>query len=125
VDIKLTDDGDLDIGSDFTMKLVSKKEDLVRQRVWIVLNVNRGEWEYDLTFGVPWIENKYNNLSILGKVPQAVLDAEIKRAITTREGVKSIAAYNNKVVNRKGFPEISITTDTGEILKIDQYIPNN
>jgi hypothetical protein len=120
MDIKLNADGDIDLGDNYTMKLCSLKQDLVRQRIQITFGVNRGSYDYDLGYGTPWLTNQYNNFSILGKIPKVVFDGELKQQILTREGVKSIVSFdttenpNTRIATTTAEVEI----DSGEIVTI-------
>lgn len=120
MDLKLNADGDLDLGDNYTLKLVDKEEDLVRQRVLITLNTNRGEWDFDLAFGVPYIKNEYNNISILGKVPQGIFDSAIQDAILTRQGIVELANYSSTLDQRtrKITVKAQAITEHGEIVDI-------
>lgn len=120
MDIKLTTSGDIDLGDNYTMTLCDTQEQLVRQRVMITFGVNRGEWDYDLDFGVPWLENAFNKISILGKVPKAVFDGYIKQAILTREGVESILEYNSTPdpKTRVITTTVKVLSTSGEIITI-------
>ena len=124
MDILLTKEGDIDLGGNFTMKLCSLEQDLVRQRIFITLKVNKGEWLYDLEYGTPWLENEYNNFSILGKVPLAVFNSEIRQQILSREGVAEILSYET-VFNREtreATTTASVKSDSGEIIRITEII---
>ena len=117
MDIKLTDSGDIDLGDNYTMKLCSLKQDLVKQRIIITLGVNKGSYDYDITYGTPWLVNDYNPFSLLSKVPVVVYDGEIKQQILSREGVKSIKSYTTTVDKntRKASTKITVETESGEI----------
>ena len=120
MDIKLNADGDIDLGDNYTMKLCSLKQDLVRQRIQITLGVNRGSYDYDLGYGTPWLTNQYNNFSILGKIPKVVFDGELKQQILTREGVKSIVSFDTTVNpnTRIATTTAEVEIDSGEIVTI-------
>jgi hypothetical protein len=120
MDIKLTTSGDIDLGDNYTMTLCDTEEQLVRQRIMIVFGVNRSEWDYDLDFGVPWLETELNKISILGKVPKAVFDGYIKQAILTREGVESILEYQSTPdpKTRVITTTVKVLSTSGEIITI-------
>ena len=120
MDILLNDQGDIDLGTNFTMSLVKTKEQLTKQKIKIALNTNRGEWAFNINFGVPWLRNEYNNISILTKVPKGIFDSAIKDAILTREGVVEILEYRSVVdkVTRKITVEAKVETEQGDIVSI-------
>lgn len=120
MDILLNDQGDIDLGTNFTMSLVKTKEQITKQKIKIALNTNRGEWAFNINFGVPWLRNEYNNISILTKVPKGIFDSAIKDAILTREGVVEILEYKSVVdkVTRKVAVEAKVKTEQGDIISI-------
>lgn len=120
MDILLNDQGDIDLGTNFTMSLVKTKEQLTKQKIKITLNTNRGEWAFNINFVVPWLRNEYNNISILTKVPKGIFDSAIKDAILTREGVVEILEYKTVVdkVTRKVAVEAKVKTEQGDIISI-------
>lgn len=124
MDILLTKEGDIDLGDNFTMKLCSLEQDLVRQRIFITLKVNKGEWLYDLEYGTPWLENEYNNFSILGKVPITVFNSEIRQQILSREGVAEILTFDTTFdrQTREAITTASVKSTTGEIIRITEII---
>ena len=120
MDILLNDQGDIDLGTNFTMSLVKTKEQLTKQKIKIALNTNRGEWAFNINFGVPWLRNEYNNISILTKVPKGIFDSAIKDAILTRDGVVEILEYTSVVdkATRKITVEAKVETEQGDIVSI-------
>ena len=124
MDVKLTQEGDIDLGDNYTMKLCTRKEELVRQRIYITLRVNRGEWQYDTNFGTPWLTNQYNNFSILGKVPVTVFDSEIRQQILSREGVVKLLEYEtiHDRQTRQAKTKAKVLSESGEIITISDII---
>lgn len=120
MDIKLTTSGDIDLGDNYTITLCDTEEQLVRQRIMITFGVNRSEWDYDLDYGVPWLETELNKISILGKVPKAVFDGYLKQAVLTREGVASISNYQSTPdpKTRVITTTIDVVSASGEIITI-------
>lgn len=120
MDIKLKDNGDIDLGDNYTIKLCDTEQQLTKQRIMITLGVNRGEWEYDLEYGTPWLENNYNKISILSKVPKTIFDSYIQQSILSREGVKSIVSYNSTVNSKTRLIEttVQVESTSGEIITI-------
>lgn len=84
VDIKLDEDGDIDMDPELGFTFVSGI-DGIAQLVKIALRLFRGEWFLDLDAGVPYFQ------TILGfKYDAAALRGEIERAVVVPE-VVSIA----------------------------------
>ncbi len=52
--------GDLTHGSLKRLETLTSFADIAKQNIWIRLNINRGEWDFDHSVGVPWIE-LFNN----------------------------------------------------------------
>lgn len=120
MDFLLDSNLDLVLNDDKALSLCDKKEQLVKQRVMLVLNTNKGEWEYDISFGTPWLENDYNKDSILGKVPITVFNAEIQKQILSREGVQELLTFNTEFNNltRSVSVNTSFSTDSGAIVSV-------
>jgi hypothetical protein len=120
MDIKLNDSGDIDLGDNYTMKLCDREEQLVKQRILITLGVNKGDYDFDITFGTPWLENENNSFSLLSKVPLVVYDGIIKQQVISREGVKSIKSYSTTLnpATRQGSTAIEVETISGDIVTV-------
>ncbi len=120
MDIKLNDFGDIDLGDNYTMKLCDREEQLVKQRILIALGVNKGDYDFDITFGTPWLENENNSFSLLSKVPLVVYDGIIKQQVISREGVKSIKSYSTTLnpATRQGSTAIEVETISGDIVTV-------
>ncbi len=120
MDIKLNDFGDIDLGDNYTMKLCDREEQLVKQRILITLGVNKGDYDFDITFGTPWLENENNSFSLLSKVPLVVYDGIIKQQVISREGVKSIKSYSTTLnpATRQGSTAIEVETISGDIVTV-------
>lgn len=66
-----------------------------RQQVLISLSTYRGEWDFNIDAGIPWIENDNNSLSILGKTTKQLVDQYIKEDILNRENILEIVTYES------------------------------
>ena len=86
--------GDLALESS-DIVVINTKQDLARQRLAILLNTLRGEWEFNVTFGIPYISNKNNKIALLGSGDLAGLDLYIKTAITNEEYVELLESYQS------------------------------
>lgn len=115
--------GDLDL-TDNTLRLVTRKEDAVRQKILITLQVNRGEWVFNVDYGVPYLSNEYNPVQLLGKTSKQSVDAAIKEAILTREGVVAITSYNSTLdqVTGKMVVQFNVEGEGGEITPVTVII---
>lgn len=88
---------DLDFSSG-TLRWTQNDAELARQRVEIVLKTFRGEWFANINYGVPYLENKYNKVQILGKVRKDIFDSYIKQAILSQEAdVATIEDYTSNL----------------------------
>lgn len=123
VDILLNAAGDLDLSGN-TLKLTPTIEDNTRQRVLITLSTNRGEWEFNILFGVPYLSNANNPTQLLGKVPKSFLDAAITEAILSKEDITSLNSYSSVLDKVTGVLtiEANATTNTGEIVNISTSV---
>lgn len=121
VDILLDASGDLDITGS-KLKLCPTLEQEVRQKIHIVLNINKGEWDYNLSFGTPWLENDTNKFSILGKVPVTVFNSEIKKQILSVSGVKELVSYDLQFDHstRQGVVNVVIKTVQGTAFNLSE-----
>ncbi len=125
MDLKLNSvTGDLELGDNYTMRLLTTKQELTYQKVLIALNTNRGEWAFDISFGVPWIANENNSFSILSKVPKNIFDSAIKEVILSREGVTEIAEYSSvfDAEERTIQVDAKVLEENGDITIISQNV---
>ena len=97
----LVEDGDL--------VLVTDKKALCRQAVVLTLNTFKGEWFRDIEYGVPWLENENNNISILGKSDKVFYESQIKEAVLSNPEVLSISSFSTQRDNNSGRVTIKIT----------------
>lgn len=88
--------GDIDLTGNVARRTFSIEE-LARQQVAITLNTFRGEWIYNTIFGVPYLENDYNDLQLLGKESQNLIDSYINQAILGVEAISAISSYTSIV----------------------------
>ena len=77
---------DIDLTNN-TIRLTKSVEELTRQQVSITLNAFRGEWRFNIDFGVPYLANDNNQTQLLGAGDNTnLLDLAIKDAILSNEG---------------------------------------
>jgi hypothetical protein len=109
--------GDLDLTNN-QMRLTANIEECVRQKVEITLKAYRGEWAYNIEFGVPYLENDNNPIQLLGKTSKVFFDTTIRAAIESVEGIVQILTYNSVITQPQGLISITFqaTTESGEVL---------
>ena len=107
---------DIDLSGN-TIRLTETNEENSRQRVLIVLNVNKGEWQFNINFGIPWLKNEFNPIQLLGKTSKSIIDSAIKKAILTREGILSLENYTSSLEQNTRILTVSFKaiTEDGEV----------
>ena len=102
------------------MRLVGTEEEATRQRLVITLNAYRGEWQFNINYGVPYLANTNNPIQLLGKSNIDLLDLEIKEAILNTEGVTSLDSYTSVFDKARRTVDItfSASTEKGELISI-------
>lgn len=104
--------GDLDLTSDSDLKKVETIEDSFRQRLGIRLRTNRGEWQFDTTYGVPYTQQ------IIGlKLPKRDVDSIIQTEALREQDVDSILNYASEVAAsiREYSAEFEVISEVGVI----------
>lgn len=94
---------------DGDLVLITDKKDLCRQAVVMTLNTFKGEWFRDINYGVPWLENENNSISILGKSNKVFYESQIKEAVLSNPEVLSISSFSTQKDNASGRVTIKIT----------------
>lgn len=114
---------DLDLTGN-TLRLTKTVQENTRQRVLITLNTNKGEWPFNISFGIPWLKNENNNTQLLGKTSKNIIDSAIKKAILTRQGIVSIEQYSSTLdkVTRRMTVNFKALTETGDIITVTENI---
>lgn len=90
------------------IKWVNTQEDLCRQNVVVAMRTFKGEWFRDIGFGVPWLENENNPISLLGGKDKFVFDAELRKVILNESTVLSISKYSTRFTSSTGKLEVDI-----------------
>jgi hypothetical protein len=97
-DLELTADGDL--------RTIDEKE-LVAQAIYNTLLTRRGEWMFDLSFGVPY------RGTIITRTPNLdVIQATIRAIVMSVEGVNSILQLETAWNKATRLLTVTITVDT-------------
>ena len=97
---------DLDLQEE-QMRYITVQDEATRQRLAINLSTFKGEWRYNIIFGVPYLKNENNPIELLGKSPKALLDLEVRSVILGTEGVTGLVSYSS--VEDKGTRGVTIT----------------
>ena len=97
---------------------ITEKEVSTRQRLDITLNAFRGEWNFNINFGIPYLKNANNSVQLLEKGNEDILDLEIKSAILNTEGIVGIESYQSVLdSDRVATITFSAVTESGEIIE--------
>lgn len=109
--------GDLSL-VDSQMRLTANIEECVRQKVEITLRTFKGEWDFNILFGVPYLENDNNPTQLLGKTSKAFFDITIKTTIESVEGIVQVLDFESTLTQPEGLLTINFkaTTESGEVL---------
>ena len=116
MDIKIKDDGDLDI-EDGDMELVTGN-DAVRQHLLIRLRTFLGEWFLDTRVGIPYFDE------ILRKNPDSALVRSIfRQAILTTPGIDDVPALTVSIdSNRLLTLEFEALLSDGVVLAFPAFV---
>lgn len=95
-------------------RLCASLEELTPQKVYITLNMNKGNWKFNINQGVAWLANENNPIQLLGKKPKGVIDSAIKQAVLNTEGVIRIDEYSSYASPSDRVLNVDITFETEE-----------
>ena len=111
--------GDIAIPNN-TMRLTQNIEESSLQQVQIYLRLYRGEWQFNLVAGVPYLANDNNKIQLLGKTSKDLFDIYIKDAILERENITSIEQYESfqDLQTREVTVSFRARTNSGEVISI-------
>ena len=106
------------------MVLVSTEEEATRQRLVITLRAYKGEWQFNINYGIPYLKNDNNPIQLLGKSSVDLLDLEIKQAILNTDGVVSLDSFTSVFDKAQRTVEINFTavTESGELISVTTQI---
>ena len=123
VDYLLNDSGDVTLING-VVQFTDTTEQSSRQQVLISLSTYRGEWDFNILAGIPWLENDNNNIKLLGKTDKRLIDSYIKEDILNRENITEITSYES--VLDKPTRELSISfeaiTNEGSTIRVDNVL---
>jgi len=114
MDVLLDSTGDLYLGDDGRMDLTSSTAEVVKQRLELRLDSQRGSWFLDETWGVRYIDMGDNDAAtILVKNPNIIaIVSELKAIITSIEGVERITSFTQQFVPATRSFDITFTVTT-------------
>jgi hypothetical protein len=123
VDYLLNDSGDVTLING-VVQFTDNIGQSSRQQVLISLSTYRGEWDFNILAGIPWLENDNNNIKLLGKTDKRLIDSYIKEDILNRENITEITSYES--VLDKPTRELSISfeaiTNEGSTIRVDNVL---
>lgn len=110
-DLKLTDDGDLDMSS-LDLDFVDG-EDCVAQAIYIRIHFFLGEYENDTSLGVPW----FQRILVKG-TPSHIIDGILREVLLSTPGIIEIVSFTKTLnaENRSLAIDASVRRTGGEIL---------
>lgn len=95
IDIRLDPlTNDLDLINN-TLTLTTSIEEVTRQQLWIALSTYKGEWDFNIDFGVPYLANNNNPIQLLGVTSKTLVDLTLKEVILQNENVLNIQSYES------------------------------
>ncbi len=124
VDIYLNSDGDIDLQNS-TMRLTENIEESSRQQVLITLRTFKGEWPFNINYGIPYLQNETNSTQLLGAANQQLIDANIREGILSAENVTDIRSYSSTFNREEARFSTTFTaiTNTGQVISLEDVTP--
>lgn len=113
VDYLLGDDGDVVIVNG-SPQYIDTIEQSSKQQTLISLSTYKGEWDFNILAGIPWIKNENNNVSVLGKGTKQLLDSLVQQDILDRENIVRIVEYESILDAATRKLSLSFTAETNE-----------
>lgn len=103
--------------TDSKASLITEKDILTRQRLDITLKTFKGEWAYNINFGVPYLANDNNSLQLLEKGNTELLEAHLRSAIAAVDGIEKLVSLDiSTSENRAATATFSAITETGDLI---------
>lgn len=105
------------------LSLITTEEVATKQRLLITLKAFKGEWLFNVDFGVSYLANDNNTIQLLGKSSKSLLDLHIKQAIINTEGITSLESYTSSLsTDRTVAVDFRAVTNSGDIIAITTTI---
>ena len=92
MDLLWNSNGDLDISQN-KLKLATTSSQQIKQRLYLRLFTNQGEWVFNTQLGIPWI-TAGKEMQILAKGSESFTEAIIRKVILETEGVQKINSFD-------------------------------
>ena len=120
IDVKLDAVGDIALESG-AMKITKTKQEVARQQCLIAINCNKGEWVFNVNFGVPYLKNDYNPVQLLGVGGQSLIDGYVRYSLMETEYITRIRSYTSQFDPREGEYSIKFeaVTESGEVVNLN------
>lgn len=117
MDFKYDSNGDIALSSTGVMSLEDKIEGLTRSRLNIRLQMNKGEWKFNIDFGLPWVTPNLNP-QLAGKVDKQYIDSVLRKAILELPEITNIITFESTLdrFNRFHTLQIEARTVSGDIV---------
>lgn len=109
------------------MKLTPNIETSSVQQLLIILNMNKGEYYFDISSGIPWLANRNNPIQLLDKGgDKGLIDSLVREAILARENITEIIEYQSSTSKTTRTMTISFKcrTTSGEVISVEN-VPLN
>lgn len=94
IDYLLNQDGDIAI-TNGSIKLTETIEQSSKQQATISLNTYKGEWDFNILAGIPYLINENNPTQVLGKSTKRLIDAVVQKDILDRENITELVVFNS------------------------------
>lgn len=119
MDFRYDKNGDIKLTNGL-IHLEKQIENLTRSRLSIRLHCNKGEWKFNIEFGLPWIVEGSGE-QLLGKFDKNYVDGVIKKTIMEQDHVVEILDYYSVIDSRNRLNTIkcSVRTEYGDIITLN------
>ena len=99
----------------FTFKITEVKQDEIIQKLKVLLLFFKGEWEYNLNYGIPY----FQEIFIKG-VDLEQIDDTYRTAISNESGVRDLISYSSSFnsATRQLTVNAKVLVESGEIIPI-------
>ena len=117
-DLRLTNEGDLDL-SNGRLSLLTSQEETCKQRLYIKFNSYKGDWYLDINSGVPYFQEILRR----GVNSKVVADTTFKNIINSDPSIVRLNSFTSTLSSSGVYSmAFSATTVFGEIVNVQQSI---
>ncbi len=101
--------------NDFTFEITETKQDEVIQRLKVLLLFFKGEWKYNLNYGIPYFQEVF-----VKGVDLEQIDDTYRVAIANESGVRDLISYSSSFnpTTRQLTVNAKVLVESGEIVPI-------